>query len=87
MFKGNNNSSEKLKEILNSFGITCEIKEDAVSRDISVSFKGFALTENFECSWDNDAILAVIACRIENQYPKSRKAKALRAYQDVSYWA
>lgn len=87
MFHGENNSSKLLKEILNSFGIACDIKENATSRDISVSFEGFALTENFECSWDNIQVLGVIARRIESKFKHSQKAKAIRDYQDVNFWA
>lgn len=85
MFDGKNNSSKLLKEILTSFGITCDIKENATSRDISVSYKGFSLTENFHCGWDNIPILGVIAYRIESKYKNSQKAKAIRAYIGVSY--
>ena len=83
VFNGNNNSSERLENLLkNDFGIFAKITNDdaKLEREVAVSYKGFNLTETFCCSYDNDAVISVIAYRIAQKYPSSSKVVAMRKY-------
>ena len=51
MFNGKNNRSDLLQDLLQSFGIECQVKNNTHCRDVTVTYKGFSLTENFDCSW------------------------------------
>ena len=83
VFTGNNNSSERLENLLkNDFGIFAKITNNGakLEREVKVSYKGFSLTETFCCSYDNDAVISVIAYRIAQKYPSSSKVATMRKY-------
>ena len=88
VFNGNNNSSERLENLLkNDFGIFAKITNNSakLEREVVVSYKGFSLTETFCCSYDNDAVISVIAYRIAQKYPSSEKVAAMRKYLEQFY--
>ena len=83
MFNGKNNSSEALENLLkNDFGIFAKIvNSDAkLERQVTINYKCFSLTESFCVSFDNDAVISVLAYRIEQKYPNSNKVKMMRKY-------
>ena len=82
VFGGNNNSSERLQNLLKNFGVFAKITDNSakLEREVTVSYKGFNLTENFCCSYDNNAVISVIAYRIAQKYPSSGKVIAMRKY-------
>ena len=83
VFNGNNNSSERLENLLkNDFGIFAKITNNGakLEREVKVSYKGFSLTETFCCSYDNNAVISVIAYRIAQKYPSSSKVATMRKY-------
>ena len=82
-FNGKNNSSENLENMLkNDFGIFAKIvnSDNKPSRQVTINYKGFSLTEDFCVLFDNDAVISVLAYRIEQKYPKSDKVKIMRKY-------
>ena len=61
VFSGNNNSSERLENLLkNDFGIFAKIANNCakLEREVEVSYKGFSLTETFCYSYDNDTVIS-----------------------------
>ena len=88
VFNGNNNSSERLENLLkNDFGFFAKITNNGakLEREVTVSYKGFNLTEAFCYSYDNDAVISVIAYRIAQKYPSSGKVVAMRKYLEQFY--
>ena len=82
-FNGNNNSSERLENLLkNDFGIFAKIVNSDIKmeRQVTISYKCFSLTESFCASFDNDAVISVLAYRIAQKYPKSNRVKMMRKY-------
>ena len=82
-FNGQNNSSETLENLLkNDFGIFAKIvnSDTKPERQVTINYKYFSLTEAFCVSFDNDEIVSVIAYRIAQKYPSSRKVTAMRKY-------
>ena len=82
-FNGKNNSSEILEDLLkNDFGIFAKIVNNDIKmeRQVTISYRCFSLTESFCVSFDNDAIISVLAYRIEQKYPKSTKVEMMRKY-------
>ena len=81
-FNGKNNSSEVLENLLNGFGIFAKIvnSDTKLERQVTINYKCFSLTESFCVSFDNDAVISVLAYRIEQKYPKSNKVKIMRKY-------
>ena len=83
LFNGKNNSSEILENLLkNDFGILAKIvnSDTKPERQVTINYKCFSLTESFCVSFDNDAIISVLAYRIEQKYPKSKKVEIMRKY-------
>ena len=83
MFNGKNNSSEALENLLkNGFGIFAKIvnSDTKLERQVTINYKCFSLTESFCVSFDNDAVISVLAYRIEQKYPNSDKVKMMRKY-------
>ena len=82
-FNGKNNSSEILENLLkNNFSIFAKIvnSDTKLERKVTVHYKSFSLTEDFCASYDNDAVISVIAYRIAQKYPSSGKVVAMRKY-------
>ena len=69
------------------FGIFAKITNNSakLEREVVVSYKCFSLTETFCCSYDNDAVISVIAYRIAQKYPSSEKVAAMRKYLEQFY--
>ena len=83
IFNGKNNSSDILENLLkNDFGIVAKIvnSETKLERQVTINYKCFNLTESFCASFDNDAVISVLAYRIEQKYPKSSKVEIMRKY-------
>ena len=88
VFNGNNNSSDHLENLFkNDFGFFAKITDNSAKseRVVKVSYKGFSLTETFCCSYDNDAVISVIAYRIAQKYPSSSKVVTMRRYLEQVY--
>ena len=81
-FNGKNNSSEILENLLNGFGIFAKIvnSDTKLERKVTINYKCFNLTESFCVSFDNNAVISVLAYRIEQKYPTSNKVKMMRKY-------
>ena len=82
-FNSKINSSENLENMLkNDFGIFAKIvnSDTKPERQVTVNYKCFSLTEDFCVSFDNDAVISVLAYRIEQKYPKSKKVEMMRKY-------